>query len=368
MKSKGRFVRVLVPGVACAALAACGSGAGNGSASSTSGAGSKASASSSASGKADMAFYKGKTVTIIAPDKPGGSFDSWSRLLATYMSKYLHATVKVRNIPPGNTIVGQNTLASSTPNGLTMGWINGGEDVAGTVKGNTGLTFKPEDLPYVGGVAVGILTILAQPSSPYHSIADLQKATKPIPTLDVTRGTNNLILRTIVGVYHIKAKIITGYENTKDLAAGFLRKDGVLTPQEIVPMESAIENGKARALVVTSAVPKQNPAYSELKNVPTLQQLYQNNPPKNASDKQGLKVLINVLSAAQSVAVPVGTPAGRLAALRAAMQWSLQQPGLKNTALKEGLNPTFVPGPQVGTIMKTSIKKAQVLKPYLTSS
>src|SRR5574337_2079444 len=34
-------------------------------------------------------FYKDKTVRVIVPVSPGGSFDLWARLLARHMSKHL---------------------------------------------------------------------------------------------------------------------------------------------------------------------------------------------------------------------------------------------------------------------------------------
>lgn len=351
----GRVARGLVPGALCLALAACGA-AGPGA------------SSSSSKGKADLSFYKGKTVTMIVPSKPGGSFDAWGRLLAPEMAKYLHATVNVRNVPPGNTIVGQNQLASSAPDGLTIGWINGGEDVTEAVKGSTGLTFNPSQIPYVGAVGAGLFSLVAQSNSPYHTFQDLQKATTPIHTLDVTRGTNDLILRTLLGAYGVNAKIITGYESTKDLAAGFLRGDGQLTNEEMLAVQSTIKEGKARALVLSTAVPPQNTDYAQVKNAPTIQQLSQQDPPKTAEGKHAIKTLLRVLSASQAVATPKGVPAPRLAALRQAMQWGMQQPGLKAQALKQSLNPGYTPGPQVQQTLTTALADAKSLKPYLGSS
>ena len=355
----GRLARGLVPGALCLVLglvlAACGSAGAGGTGS-----------SSTSNGKPDLGFYNGKTITMIVPSKPGGSFDAWGRLLAPYMGKYLHATVTVRNVPAGNTIVGQNQLYASRPDGLTVGWINGGEDVTEAVKGSTGLIFNPATIPYVGSVSAGLFALVVQPETPYHTFQDLQKATAPIPTLDVTRGTNDLILRVLVGAYHINAKIITGYESTKDLAAGFLRKDGQMEQTEMLALQSAIQDGKARALALSTAVPPQNTAYAQVKNAPTIQQLLQQDPPKTAQDQQAIKTLLDVLSASQAMAVPKGTQASRLGALRAAMQWAMQQPGLKEQALKESLNPGVVSGPQVQQTLASALNNAESLKPYLT--
>ncbi|HVB06465.1 MAG TPA: hypothetical protein VNF07_09515, partial [Acidimicrobiales bacterium] len=66
-------------------------------------------------------FYKGKTVTFIIPSSVGGSVDQLGRDLSVAMGQYLGATFNVENIPTGNLIPGQDALAASKPDGLTIG-------------------------------------------------------------------------------------------------------------------------------------------------------------------------------------------------------------------------------------------------------
>lgn len=339
--------------VGVTAVAACGS-------SSSSGA-----SSSSGSGGSAASFYKGKTITFIAPDKPGGSFDLWSRLLGRYMGQYLKATVNVENVPPGNTIVGQNQLASAKNDGLTIGWINAGEDVADKVKGVTGVTFDPSKLSFIGAPGFGQSVFVVQPSSPYTTFQSLAKATKPVTSLDVTKGSGDTIERVVLGAYGIKAKIITGYESSKDIGAGFLRGDGVLAEEELVVFQNAIASNHARPLLVTDTVPAQNPAYQQMKNVPTLQQEFSAHPPASSQGKAAIKDLQALITTAQTVVAPTGVPAGRLAELRAAMKWAMQQPALKSQAVKQALNTAYFSGPQAQAAYRNAQAHASALKPYL---
>lgn len=345
-------------------VAACGSSnnatAGTGSSSSTSG-----SSSSSSSSKPDLAYYKGKTVTFIAPDKPGGSFDEWSRLLAPEMGKYLGATVNVENVPPGNTIVGQNQLASSSSNGLTIGWLNVGEDVADQVKGTGGVNFKLSTMSVVGAPGFGQMVLVAQPGSPYHTFTDLLKATSPVSVLDVTKGTGDTVERVLLGAYGVKDKIITGYESSKDLAAGFLRKDGTLAEEELAVFQTSIESGKAVPIWVSNSVPSQNPAYAQMKNVPTLSQLITSDPPKTPQAQSAVQVLKSITQVAQVVAAPPGVSAGKMAALQAAMAYAMKQAHVQSQALKESLVPTYYNPQQTVQALQTDTKDAQSLKPYL---
>jgi len=313
-----------------------------------------------------MAFFNGKTITLIAPDNPGGSFDLWSRLLAPLMAQYLHATVNVQNIPPGNTIVGQNTLAASSPDGLTIGWLNIGEDITNQTKGVPGVNFDPTKMGFVGVAGQGDFVLVADPSSSYKSFDDVVKATAPVPTLDVTSGTADLALRLIYGAYSVKAKYITGYESSKLLAAGFLRHDAPVAFQEPVVFQSAIQAGQATPLMIMSPLDPSNPIAAKMANVPTLDKLQQTDPPSGATAKTTIAELKTIVTDGQVLAAPPATPDGRVAALTAAMQFAMSQSSLLDQARKQGLLPNFQTGAQVRPALEDGFKQEQLLKPYLT--
>lgn len=337
-------------------LAGCGSasvgGSGNGQ--------------SSSSGP-DTAFYNGKTVTFIAPDAPGGSFDKWARLLAPAMGDYLHATVNVVNVPPGNTIVGQNQLAASAADGLTVGLINVPEDIDNQVTKTQGINFKLSSLGWVGSPSFGQMALVAQPSSPYKTFKDLMAAKTPIPMVSVTKGTAVLLEQVLFGAYGIKIHYVTGYESSKALAAGFLRGDAPLGFEELVVFQAAIASGAATPLWVSSAVPSQNPASSKMGSVPNLTEQMASSPPSTKQGKDAIKAVLSITRAGQPVAVPHGVPAGRLAALRAAMARAMGLDSVKQQALKESLNSQFINGQETTSSIQTDLSLAKSLKPYLTS-
>jgi tripartite-type tricarboxylate transporter receptor subunit TctC len=72
-------------------------------------------------------FYKGKTVTYIVATSPGGGYDTYGRLVAEYMQKYLPgSTFVVRNMPGAGHLIGTNAINASKPDGLTLGTFNTG--------------------------------------------------------------------------------------------------------------------------------------------------------------------------------------------------------------------------------------------------
>ena len=62
-------------------------------------------------------FYKGKTITVLIPSSPGGTFDLLSRAMSPYLEKYTGARPLMQN---SRNIQVQNMLARSKPDGLTV--------------------------------------------------------------------------------------------------------------------------------------------------------------------------------------------------------------------------------------------------------
>ena len=73
-----------------------------------------------AAGAAQAQGYPDKQIRIISPYGPGGGNDTISRLLATKLGAAFNQRVIVDNKPGGNTIIGNDMLAKSPPDGYTL--------------------------------------------------------------------------------------------------------------------------------------------------------------------------------------------------------------------------------------------------------
>lgn len=327
------------------------------------------SVTSSTQPKSAASMFKGKTITFISPDAPGGSFNAYTRLLAPLMAKYLGATINVENIPAGNTIIGQNTAANSAPNGMTIGWVNVGEDISDSVSGIAGVTFNIAKVRYLGAPTGAPLVMVASPSSHITTFKQLVAYRGPnIKALDTTAGTGNAIERLLLGAYATRTTIVTGYENSPALVAGFLAGEGPIAVESLVPFTPAIETGKAIPLVTTGAVPKASPVYREMRNVPTLASLLANQPPASSTGKTALKALTEMMQVALAVDVPAGTPTRDVIALRKAMAYAMSQASFKTEAVKEGLTYGLTSGSATKADIVSLEKIGIAIKPYLAGS
>ncbi|MGH9056623.1 MAG: hypothetical protein ACRDYY_12300 [Acidimicrobiales bacterium] len=320
-------------------------------------------ASNGGSAKADLAYFKGKTITMIAPDAPGGGFDNWARTTAPYMAQYLHATVNVENIPAGNTIVGQNTLASSQPNGLTIGWLNVTEDVSDKAAGVTGVTFDPGQLGIIGSTPPIPVVVLATPKSGFKSFESLTTASQ-VTALTQTKGSTALIENVILAGFGVKVKYIAGYESSSALKAGFSRGDGEIAVDNISAFGPFITGNAGVPLMVTSAVPSSSPLAPDLTNVPTVTQ-YEKSHTLSGNLAQVLNAVMDIYTYNATMAAPAGVPAGRLAALQAAMKWTMQQPAAQQQAAKLHLEAGYLTPQATTQAIQAGFASAALIKPYV---
>jgi tripartite-type tricarboxylate transporter receptor subunit TctC len=73
---------------------------------------------------ADCPELRGATVRWIVPSRPGGGYDTYSRLLQPFLEQTLGVRLVIDNRPEAGGIVGAVAIRDATPDGRTLGLIN----------------------------------------------------------------------------------------------------------------------------------------------------------------------------------------------------------------------------------------------------
>lgn len=97
-------------------------------------------------------FYEGKTLTIVVGGSAGGGYDTYARVVARHLGKYIpgNPPIVVENMPAAAGMVAANTLFKVTkPDGLTMGHILGSTFMR-QVLGLPGNEFDAPKFEYIG--------------------------------------------------------------------------------------------------------------------------------------------------------------------------------------------------------------------------
>ena len=117
--------------------------------------------------------FPSRTITIVVPTAPGGSYDFIGRLLGDGLSKELGQTVVVENRPGAGTVIGTHFAVKSAPDGYTL--VVGG---VGSIAQASSLT---KDLPYQPGkdlvplqlVATNGYSLVTRPDLPAKTLQEL---------------------------------------------------------------------------------------------------------------------------------------------------------------------------------------------------
>ena len=103
-------------------------------------------------------FYKGKQITLVVGNPAGGGYDTYARLLARHMGKYIpgEPTFVVQNIPGAGSVTAAQHLMNVAPrDGTTIGTIVPGAIFDPLLEGEAKYRYSPVKFVYLGSADSG---------------------------------------------------------------------------------------------------------------------------------------------------------------------------------------------------------------------
>ena len=216
-----------------------------------------------------LAAYPERPITLIVPWGAGGGTDATARIIGALMEKELGQPINVVNRTGGSGVVGHQAIASSAPDGYTIGLITveigmmhwqGLTELAGT-------SYTP-----IGLVNADPAGLQVRADAPYKTVKDLVDAIKANPGKFKASGTGQ------GGIWHLAIAGMLKDLKVDPAAAPWVPSNGaapglqdlVAGGVEIVPCSlpearSLIDAGKVKSLAVMDARPS-----ALYPNIPTL--------------------------------------------------------------------------------------------------
>jgi tripartite-type tricarboxylate transporter receptor subunit TctC len=174
---------------------------------------------------ADCSSLAGRSVTWIVPYSPGGGFDVESRLLAPHLSQVLGTDVAVQNVSGAGGLVGAKAIRNATPDGRTIGVVNGGGLAAVEVLDEAGApTFS--DFTILGRSGTQEHVWVVRQDSPIRTADELAARGKAGQLVfGVTDLGGASFLSTVLGssVLGFEPTIVAGYRGSADVRVALLR-------------------------------------------------------------------------------------------------------------------------------------------------
>jgi tripartite-type tricarboxylate transporter receptor subunit TctC len=163
---------------------------------------------------AQSLFYEGKTVRFIVGYPAGTTHDTWARLTAQYMSKYIpgNPAFVVQSMAGAGSMVAANYVYGiAKPDALTLATFNAAlyfEQLIGRKEAQ----FDWPKMTWIGSSTPATRLFYIRADSPYMTIQDLQRASDPPKCGTTGRGTTGYILpKLFEETLGLKLAIVSGY-------------------------------------------------------------------------------------------------------------------------------------------------------------
>jgi tripartite-type tricarboxylate transporter receptor subunit TctC len=308
-------------------------------------------------------FYAGATLTVLNSSDAGGGFDTYTRILAKHLPKYIPGapSVVVQNIVgAGGLRAAQHLYAVAPKDGTTIGNLRS-SNVLDSVLGIRGTEIKPERFTWLGSMGSDTDICSYWYTAGVKTFDDLRS--KEVVVGASGKGAQNFSFPNAMNrVLGTKMKIVLGYKGMSDrilaLESGELQGNCGIYASSLASLHMPlIESGKLIPVVQSGLTP--HPAFP---NVPLTQSFA-----KSDEDRQLLTALFGQMEIARLFAAPPETPKDRADILKAAFAAALLDPELIAETANLGGAPKLVDGGRVQMIVKQMMDLSPEAKTSLRS-
>jgi tripartite-type tricarboxylate transporter receptor subunit TctC len=299
-------------------------------------------AGSQAAAQAPDEFYKGKTIDVVIGYPPGGSNDTWGRLLARHFGKHVPGKPNVvpKNMPGAGSFLAVNQIFNVLPKDGTIVGIGAPTMALDEKLGSQGVRFKTAELNWVGRIDSLVNMVFMWKTSPVKTFADAQRIES---TLSGTgAGSTVAIYPTVMNnVFGTKFKLIMGYRGSNEamLAVERGEVEGHSTSWTALKVAHPdwIAN-KSVNLLVQFAIKR----HLELPDLPTAVELA-----RNDEERAILGAIMNASEVGTAFFTTPGVAADRLGALRRAFDATMKDPEFLAETQKMKLGVTPITGEEL---------------------
>jgi tripartite-type tricarboxylate transporter receptor subunit TctC len=304
-----------------------------------------------AAGASAADFYAGKTVTVINPSGPGGSYHLYAQIVARHLGKFIpgHPNVIVQDKPgAGGALAAAYMMNAAAKDGTVIAEIAPGTITDPLIRK---LKYDGTKFYWLGSIATRSQVIVAWHTAPVNTIEDLKKteitvgATGKAASSYVVPAYVNAILGT-------KMKIVTGYKGGGDLNLAMERgetqgRSNYYSGFTAVHPEW-IRDHKLKFLIVVGA------PIPELPKVPNVTHFLK---PGSVDAKVDKLISLN-FEVGQAFYAPPDVPADRAKTIRKAFEEMLADPETRKDTEDRKLDFATVSGANVTKIINAGFSAA----------
>ena len=312
-------------------------------------------------------FYKGKTVRLMVFGAPGGGYDTYTRMIARHMSRYIPgrpSTIVENMTGAGGLVLANYLYKRAEPDGLTFGTFNNSLIVQHAL-GDPKIRLDFRKYGWIGAPSVGAPMCMVMGYTGLKTLEDVLNYKKPLKVGATRAGSTGydlpLIMNKTLGT---KFDVVSGYTGTATTRVA-------LQKHELQAFCSQWESMRvtARAMLDAPGGDKLIPFIihertwqdPEVKNLPTFKEAIKDSKKYAIYESWAFQMEFQ-----RAFSLPPGTPKDRLEILRKAFAETLKDPELLKDAKKAKLVITPVPGEKVEKLVNAIINMPEDVKESLS--
>jgi len=205
--------------------------------------------------------FPSKPVHWIVPFPPGGAAEIASRVIANRLRVMWGQPVLIDSKPGAGTIIGTDAIAKSAPDGHTFGLVITAHVVNPTLRKLPYDTLK--DLTGVSQLVNLHLALIAHPSAPYNTLAELVAYSRANPGKvhfgTVGAGTSSHLFGELLNVTTGSSIVHVAYKGSSPVQADLLGGSIPLMVDALASQLPMINSGKMKVIALTAS--KRHPDY-----------------------------------------------------------------------------------------------------------
>ncbi len=282
-------------------------------------------------------FYHGKQVTLTIGSSAGGGYDTYGRLLARYLGRYIpgNPSVVPQNMPgAGSAKLAAYIDAVAPKDGTAIGAIFPGVVMDPLLGNKEQVKLDPSKLIYLGSATTDVYLCAIRSDAPVKSFADALSTEVILGASAEGASTRNFpaLLDNIVGA---KFRLVTGYPGSHEILLAMQKGEvqglcGMSWSSLSVQHPDWLSSGFVKPLAQEHA--KGHPAMNKM-GVPLTVDFA-----KTEQDRQAMELVYTQEIFGRPYVLPPGTPADRVGALRRAFMEALRDKDLLADAARMRLD------------------------------
>lgn len=301
-------------------------------------------------------LFKGKPLRIVLGSAPGQAYDIWARLISRHLGRHVPGspTVVVQNMPGAGEMLATNWLYNVAPrDGTVWGSVSRNIPNAG-FQGAPGARYDATKFHWLGSPEITSRGCFSLSSAKVKKVEDLFEHELIVGGIGAGAAVSETpnLLRGMLGM---KFKIVEGYVRPQDSVLAMERGEleGVCqTVESFMHFRPEwIKSGFARVLFTAEREPVPG------LNAPTIFQFA-----KTDEQRKILTFFASTIELGRPYLLPPGVPAEVVQVMRRAFDATINDPALREEAVKLGLVVTHKTGEQItDLIMEASRTPPEII-------